>query len=130
MLLRGLLGEFDAQPGTLHQQVAADHTSWLEALVATAHMEVDIADEWRQQMVAEVFVGVEHGTVALTAELTTIEMRAQERATVDVAWALEHAQRRDWAAYADLVERTDNRGPDDVASSLAAWIDGVPDAHA
>ena len=32
----GLLGEFDAQPGTLHQQVAADHTSWLEALVATA----------------------------------------------------------------------------------------------
>ncbi len=32
----GLLGEFDAQPGTLHQQVAADHTSWLEVLVATA----------------------------------------------------------------------------------------------
>lgn len=93
-------------------------------------IEVDITDEWRQQMVAEVFVGVEHGTVALTAELTTIEMRAQERATVDVAWALGHAQRRDWAAYADLVERTDDRTPDDVASSLAAWIDGVPNAHA
>ena len=32
----GLLGEFDAQPGTVHRQVAADHTTWLEALVATA----------------------------------------------------------------------------------------------
>lgn len=32
----GLLGEFDAQPGTVHQQVAADHTSWLQVLVATA----------------------------------------------------------------------------------------------
>lgn len=32
----GLLGEFDAQPGTVHEQVAADHTSWLEALVATS----------------------------------------------------------------------------------------------
>lgn len=32
----GLLGEFDAQPGTVHRQVAADHKSWLQVLVATA----------------------------------------------------------------------------------------------
>ena len=89
-------------------------------------IEAYIADEWRQQVVAEVFVGVEHRTVALTAELTTIDLRAQERALGDVAWVLGHAQRTDWAAYADLVERTDDRTPDDVASSLAAWIDGAP----
>lgn len=92
-------------------------------------IEADMAEEWRQRMVADVFAGVEHRTVALTADLTTIEMRARERATVKVAWALEHAQHRDWAAHADRVERTDDRTADDVASSLAAWIDGAPNAY-
>lgn len=93
-------------------------------------IEGDMAEEWRQRLVEEVFSGVEHRTVALVADLTTIEMRARERATVDVAWALEHAQRRNWTAYADRVERTDDRTPDEVASSLAFWIDGAPNAPA
>lgn len=92
-------------------------------------IEADMAEEWRQRMVGEVFAGVEYRTVALTADLTTIEMRARERATVNVAWAFEHAHHRDWAAHADRVERTDDRTADDVASSLAAWIDGAPNAH-
>lgn len=32
----GLLGEFDAQPGAVREQVAADHRQWLDALVMTA----------------------------------------------------------------------------------------------
>lgn len=33
-----LLGEFDAQPGPIHQEVAADHTAWLDAMVAAARV--------------------------------------------------------------------------------------------
>lgn len=32
----GLLSEFDAQPGTIHEQVAADHRFWLDGLAGTA----------------------------------------------------------------------------------------------
>lgn len=31
-----LLSEFDAQPGTIHQEVSADHRAWLDGLVAAA----------------------------------------------------------------------------------------------
>jgi hypothetical protein len=31
----GLLSEFDARPGAIHEQVAADHTRWLDALART-----------------------------------------------------------------------------------------------
>ena len=88
-------------------------------------IEADVAEEWRRGMVAEVFAGVEHRTVALIAEIATIETRARQRATVEVAWALEHAGHRDWEAHADRVERTDDRTAAEVASSLAAWIEGT-----
>lgn len=32
----GLLGEFDAQPGAIHEELAADHRAWLDGLVAAA----------------------------------------------------------------------------------------------
>lgn len=34
----GLLSEFDAQPGPIHQQVAGDHRLWLEGLVGVARV--------------------------------------------------------------------------------------------
>lgn len=34
----GLLSEFDAQPGPIHQQVAADHRLWLDGLASAARV--------------------------------------------------------------------------------------------
>ncbi len=84
-------------------------------------VEIDVAADGRRSLVEETLGRTP--IVLLICSQSSLRARAEGRGVGDAAWALDHWRNGGWDRLdSDLVVKTDNRSPHDVAEEIADFL--------